>query len=541
MDGWERAYRNLRLGKLDQSPVRFLLYGATLAFWVQVSAWLLLRTELIPGVDDASGWLFLSMLALPGNVRAIFLIALWQNPKGDRETGQDAAAQAAPRRRRRRIRFRLRDRWRRGGGFTENAPRPQPRQDTWAAPHPGQRPSPPPPGATIAAGPPPRAVRRNSVTGTLVKILVGITIFAVCGGFWLTGGTVVDPSDSTTEPPRLRNQAEKRHMLELINQARARNGVPPVAMGNNNVAQIQADNLLRDCVLSHWGTDGLKPYMRYSLAGGYQTNAENALTQNECGLADTWLQWNDEPMEMVKGAVGGWLESPGHRETMLNPSYRKVNIGLAWDRNTFKAVQHFEGHYVELTLLPAIRNGDLTLEGRLEGEYRFDGIHPLIAFIIYDPRPRTLTQGQLAQTSCYSHGEVVAAVIPPSPLLRAGHEYTDTVEGPQCADPYRTGSGAPRPETREEMDRAWTESKERSERTGETEFSVQVLKARDLEVEGREFRLAADLEDLLDEHGPGVYTVALLAELEGIGDGELQVISEYSIFHQVRAPRTYSR
>ena len=538
MDGWERAYRNLRLGKLDQSPVRFLLYGATLAFWVQVSAWLLLRMELLPGVDDAGGWLFLSLLALPGNVRAIFLIALWPNPKGDRETAQDAAAQAEPPRRRRRLRFRLRDRWRRGGRSSGEEQPLQRRQDAWAAPYPARRQS-PPPGAAIAAGPPPKAVRRNSVASTLVKILVGITIFAVCGGFWLTGGTVVDPSDSTTEPPRLRNQAEKRHMLELINQARVRNGVPPVVMGTNNVAQIQADNLLRDCVLSHWGTDGLKPYMRYSLTGGYQTNAENALTHNECGLADTWLQWNDEPMQMVSDAVDGWLESPGHRETMLNPSYRKVNIGLAWDRNTFKAVQHFEGDYVELTLLPAIRDGELTLEGRLEDEYRFDGIHPLIAFIIYDPRPRTLTQGQLAQTSCYSHGEVVAAVIPPSPLLRGGHEYTDTVEGPQCADPYRTGSGAARPETREEMDRAWTESKERSERIEETEFSVRVLKARDLEAEGREFRLAADLEDLLDEHGPGVYTMALLAELEGTS--ELQAISEYSIFHQVRAPAGYSR
>lgn len=538
MDGWERAYRNLRLGKLDQSPIRLLLYGATLAFWVQVSTWLLLRTELIPGVDDAGGWLFLSLLALPGNVRAIFLIALWQSPSEDHGDVQESATGAEPPRWR--IRFRLRDGWRRGvtdTAKTHRLPRPV---KTPGPPHITVRHPSPPPDATTAAGPPPRAVRRNSAASILVKILVGVAIFAVCGGFWLTGGTVVDPSDNTTEPPRLRNQAEKRHMLDLINQARSMAGVPPVMMGNNNVAQIQADNLLRDCVLSHWGTDGLKPYMRYSLAGGYQTNAENALTRNECGLADTLLQWNDEPMQMVSDAVDEWLESPGHRETMLNPSYRKVNIGLAWDRNTFKAIQHFEGDYVDLTLLPAIQDGELTLEGRLEEEYEFDGINPLIAFIIYDPKPRTLTQGQLAQTSCYSHGEVVAAVIPPSPSLRAGHEYTDTVEGPQCTDPYRTGSGAERPETRLEMDRAWTESKERSERMGETVVSVQVLKARDLETAGEEFWLWADLGDLLNEHGPGVYTVALLAELEGAGS-ELQVISEYSMFHRARVPGTYAR
>ena len=71
-------------------------------------------------------------------------------------------------------------------------------------------------------------------------------------------------------------------MLELINQARAEAGVPPVVMGTNQVAQIQAEALLRDCTLSHWGTDGLKPYMRYSLAGGYQVNKETATTANEC-------------------------------------------------------------------------------------------------------------------------------------------------------------------------------------------------------------------------------------------------------------------
>ena len=243
-------------------------------------------------------------------------------------------------------------------------------------------------------------------------------------------------------------------------------------------------------------------------------------------------------MEMVSDAVDGWLESPGHRGTMLDPRYSHVNIGLAWDRNTFKAVQHFEGDYVELTLLPTIQEGELAIEGQLKEGYEFDGIYPLVAFITYDSKPRTLTREELIQTSCYSHGEVVAAVIPPSPFLRAGHEYTETMEGPQCTDPYRTRREEERPETRMEMERAWTESKKRSERIGETEFSIRVVKAQELEVEGRAFWLTADLQDLLDEHGPGVYTVALLAVLEG-SDG-LEVISEYSIFHQVRAPRNYA-
>ena len=190
-----------------------------------------------------------------------------------------------------------------------------------------------------------------------MKILAVLTLFAVCGGYWVTGGNIVSPSDTATEPPRLRNMAEKRHMLDLINEARSRAGVPPVVMGTNNVAQIQADQLLEDCVSSHWGTDGLKPYQRYSLAGGYQVNGENFSGHGECGLADTLLSWNDDPMEMVADSVAGLLDSPGHRETMLSPEYRKVNIGLAWDRNVFKVVQHFEGDYVEFDVLPVIEDG----------------------------------------------------------------------------------------------------------------------------------------------------------------------------------------
>lgn len=350
----------------------------------------------------------------------------------------------------------------------------------------------------------------------------------------------MSPSDSTTEPPRLRNVAEKRHMLELINDARNRSGVPPVVMGTNNVAQIQADQLLDDCVSSHWGTDGLKPYMRYSLAGGFQVNGENFSGHGECGLADTLLHWTDDPMEMVADSVEGLLNSPGHRETMLSPEYRKVNIGLAWDRNVFKVVQHFEGDYVEFEVLPVIEDGMLELEGRLTPGHAFTGQVPLLAMIAYDPAPERLSAGQLARTYCYGHGEVVGAFIPPSRLLRDEFEFTHAFEEAECIDPYDIGRTAAEPESQAESIRMFEESKARSEQTRETELTLVFRKAEEMTAEGREFSIRADMTGLLDEHGPGVYTVALIAELEGISGGEPDtVISEHSIFHEVRAPTGY--
>ena len=62
-------------------------------------------------------------------------------------------------------------------------------------------------------------------------------------------------------------------MLELINDERVSAGLNPVVLGDNAAAQLHAEASLENCFSSHWGIDGLKPYMRYSLAGGYQSNA----------------------------------------------------------------------------------------------------------------------------------------------------------------------------------------------------------------------------------------------------------------------------
>ena len=385
----------------------------------------------------------------------------------------------------------------------------------------------------------PKPRKGGPKASTLVKVTAGLvlTLLAVFGaGFWLTGGTIVIPGDSTTEPPRLRNQAGKILMLELINEARVRHGVPPVVMGTNDVAQIQAEALLRNCALSHWGTDGLKPYMRYSLAGGYQTNKENLTTSNECNLLDGWLQWNDHPEEMVRKSAQSLLSSPSHRETLLSPAYRQVSLGLAWDHHTFKVVQHFEGDYVELTQVPAFSKGDLTFAGRLTENYQFSMDHPLSIHIYYDPEPRALTQGQLAQTSCYSLGKIVAKVISPSPLFVQNFRLTLMEEGPQCADPYEIGADARRPYTQADMARVWKERREGSERTRATGVTLQIMEARDMAVEGQEFTVAADVGELVEEHGPGVYTVVLLAALEGGREYHRQPIMEYAIFRQVKTP-----
>ena len=379
---------------------------------------------------------------------------------------------------------------------------------------------------------------------TLVKLTAGLVLTLLVifgGGFWLSGGTIVSPGDFTTEPPRLRNQSEKIYMLELINEARAEAGVPPVVMGTNPIAQIHAENLLRDCTLSHWGVDGLKPYMRYSLAGGYQMNKENLTTSNECDLLYTWLQWNDAPDEMVREAVQSLLLSPTHEETMLNPAFHQVSLGLAWDWHVFKSVQVFEGDHVELTELPVIADGKLNFAGRFKEDHNFLGAESANIHIFYDPRPQTLTQGQLVRTSCYSLGKMIAKIQTPSTFFVSDTDFGLTIaeEGPDCADPYQISADARRPHTQADMAKVWKARRENSERVRKTKEEFQVMATLDMTVEGRDFAVAADMGDLLLEHGPGVYTAVLLADLEGVQKYYMQPLMQYSIFHEVEAPGGY--
>ena len=162
-----------------------------------------------------------------------------------------------------------------------------------------------------------------------------------------------------------------------------------------------------------------------------------------------------------------------------------------------------------------------------------------MALIVYDPRPRRLTGGQLARTYCYGHGELIAALIPPLRRLKDEFEFTSSMEQPQCIDPYDVGRNAGEPESILENWRVFEESKEESLRLRETETTLSYRKAQEMTADGREFSVVADVSELLEQHGDGVYTVVLLASLEGNGKDENQIISEYSIFQGVRTPGGY--
>lgn len=326
-------------------------------------------------------------------------------------------------------------------------------------------------------------------------------------------------------------------MLELINAERKKAGVGVVALGENIAAQLHADAALANCFSSHWGIDGLKPYMRYSLAGGYQSNGENGSGLDYCVKASDGYRANGPIEQEIRETMDGWMSSPGHRRNLLNPQHKKVSIGIAWDRYNTVMYQHFEGDYVEYDRRPSIANGVLSLSGNTKNGARFDQKRDLGVQIYYDLPPHELTRGQVARTYCYDSGRQVAGLREP---LTGGyywptHEFTTTYN--PCPNPYDVPADATAPRSPAEAQQAWQQAYNASQSRASQTITVPWITASEWTAGGTTFSLRADISKILDVHGSGVYSLMLWGKI----DGADAVISQYSMFHGVTPPDTYER
>ena len=338
-------------------------------------------------------------------------------------------------------------------------------------------------------------------------------------------------------PPHLRHIEEKQYMLELINDERIWAGLDPVVLGDNIAAQLHSDAALENCFSSHWGIDGLKPYMRYSLAGGYQSNGENGSGLDYCITSRDGYQSLASIEQEIRETMDGWMDSLGHQRNILDSWHKKVNIGIAWDRYNFKAIQHFEGDYVDYESLPSIENGILSVEGTVKDVVTVKGTYGLGLQIYYDAPPHMLTRGQVARTYCYDSGLLVAALR--RPLTGSSYSYSEDnfqTRHDACPNPYDVPSSVDAPSSPNEATASWRAALYASQGMPSKKISVPWITARYWDADEDSFEVRADLSNLLAEHGRGVYSLLIWGKIRT----KDVVISQYSIFHDVVPPDTYS-
>lgn len=128
-----------------------------------------------------------------------------------------------------------------------------------------------------------------------------------------------------------KKQEMKEEMLELINEARRKEGLEPLSLNNKliEMAKFKAQDMKNLGKLSHNGSYGSFKDLLSLYEINYSSSGENILM----GGSSSQQMFNM------------WWKSPGHRANMMNPEYKKIGIGFKSiseiNRSGYWAVQEF--------------------------------------------------------------------------------------------------------------------------------------------------------------------------------------------------------
>ena len=205
-----------------------------------------------------------------------------------------------------------------------------------------------------------------------------------------------------------------------------------------------------------------------------------------------------------------------------------MNIGIAFDNYNLSVYAILEGDYVEYTDLPKIENDSLIISGSTNHDIRFDAVDQLGIEVLYDPPPDPLSIGQLSRGACYYGSLPIAILIPPRNVGIYQSESPVEYDYVKCTTPREISPDMPAPQSIDEAHSVYSESWNTAEVFTNT---VPQIRSSHWEASGNQFSVSADIGNLLEEHGAGVYTVLVW--------GVDHTISHYSIFHGITPPDTY--
>ena len=235
--------------------------------------------------------------------------------------------------------------------------------------------------------------------------------------------------------------------LNAINGHRMSMGREPVQLSDNMAAQIHAQDVLEQLTISHYMSNGEKPYMTYSMTGGTGYVAQNVAfggydRPGQCGgyVLCTRIDpsvdiQNHHNGMMFDDAHADW----GHRDNILHPHHTHVSIGVAYTDYTLVFVQNFEASHIDRTSVTGVTANPISLDGtgRVKVTGRMHaGLDVYSIDVYYDPLPSARTYRMHAHDMSYSLGDPVAYIYEPHP-----RGYISTGETILMADRWSVSGG----------------------------------------------------------------------------------------------------
>lgn len=259
----------------------------------------------------------------------------------------------------------------------------------------------------------------------VAAIIAALFVFPnlIVGGRGVEGGplgSTVNILRPQAEAPSALPQDElMQGALDAINKDRREFGLPLVKLSKNSAAQLHAEDVFKTKQISHWTTDGEKPYMTYTNHGGTGSVHQNVAIAgfgpdeyDNCSALMIICERID-PISTIKELEYEMMNNDedccdnGHRENILDPRHTHVSIGISYDSYYLSLVQNFENnHGLDIT----VDEGYVSIIGDMPKGAELDHV-----VVYYDKLPTAAAYEANKKMISYSTGEIAASVFKPLP------------------------------------------------------------------------------------------------------------------------------
>ena len=143
--------------------------------------------------------------------------------------------------------------------------------------------------------------------------------------------------------------------------------------------------------------------MRHTWAGGHDYSAENLSYSGVLDLLDGHDGFCAPPISQqpLDRMMAGLMDSPGHRDNILRPLHREVNIGIARNCYGIAVAQVFEGEYVRFSQTPRLEGDRLVMAGQVASDVELNDQTSVM--VVWDP-PLTAYTSRLPRRSAMPPG-----------------------------------------------------------------------------------------------------------------------------------------
>jgi uncharacterized protein YkwD len=179
----------------------------------------------------------------------------------------------------------------------------------------------------------------------------------------------------------------RQQLLNQLNAERAAAGLSEVKLDELacSVANEHARDMAKNEFLSHWGSDGRKPFHRYGLAGGTAAVQENCSAASDIESVSPSRVLNDL-RDMHQSMLDEVPPKDGHRKTILDPYHTHVGFGVALNSRSLRLDELYLARYIQIdpVAMEAKPGATIRVTGRLLNPSHF--INEMDVY--YEPLPK---------------------------------------------------------------------------------------------------------------------------------------------------------